>query len=227
MSEIRTSEEIRSEYIEVMGEELGKRFHALWEEVVELHVHWGEYVDLFGVSSERVELLNQSASGFFARLDGIMWERTILHIIRLVDNPKHSKQSRLTLSALPDLVDCGIQKVVRQHLEEVRKNVGFCRDWRDRLLAHRDLDLAVEQGAKPLKLRSRKNVEEMLSSISEMLNVIAEYYTQSSLSFKLTRYTGAERLLRVLHLGLMMEQRRKSQMDAGEIPEGGYRLSYL
>lgn len=227
VSQIRTSEQIRLEYIAAMGEGLGEHFHGLWEEVVDLHLHWREYVDLFGTSPERVNLLNQSASSFFARLDGIMWEQNILHIYRLTDSPRRGELKRLTLNALPDLVASSIKKVVRRHLEVVRRKAVFCRDWRERLLAHRDLDLTVGHGATPLILGSRKQVEEILLDMAQILNLTAEHYTQSSLSFEITRYSGAERLIRVLHLGLMMEQRRIGQMDAGGIPDGGYRLPYL
>lgn len=227
VSQIRTSKQIRLVYIAAMGEELGEHFHGLWEEVVDLHLHWREYVDLFSASPERVSLLNQSASSFFARLDGIMWEQTILHIYRLTDSPRRGELKRLTLNALPDLVASSIKKVVRRHLDVVRRKAVFCRDWRERLLAHRDLDLAVGHGATPLILGSRKQVEEILLDMSQILNLIAEHYTQSSLSFEITRYSGAERLIRVLCLGLMMEQRRIGQMDAGGIPDGGYRLPYL
>lgn len=43
----RTAEEAKIHYIEKMGDDLGTQFAALWQEVVRLHMKWGEYVELF------------------------------------------------------------------------------------------------------------------------------------------------------------------------------------
>lgn len=47
MSRNKTVEETRRDYIDKMGESLGEQFHALWQQVVWLHVKWAEGVALF------------------------------------------------------------------------------------------------------------------------------------------------------------------------------------
>ena len=44
----------------------------------------------------------------------------------------------------------------------------FCRDWRNRHIAHRDLQLALKQGAEPLKPASRSKVREALEALKRL-----------------------------------------------------------
>lgn len=179
MTRIREGNELKHAYMDAMGEDLGKRYYALLEDVLWLQVNWKHYVTLFGTSENRIELLNQTASDFFGLVESAMWERIILSVTRLLDSPKRTKQQRLTLVALPDLVEPTIRQAVSTHLERVKTNAVFCRDWRNRLLAHRDLEFALGESAKPLTLGSRAQIDELLSAIGDMLNVIHEHYMSS------------------------------------------------
>jgi len=53
MSGCRTADEIRNEYLEKMGPQLGADFHALWQDLAWLYVKWIEYVEIFGTSPDR------------------------------------------------------------------------------------------------------------------------------------------------------------------------------
>jgi hypothetical protein len=55
VSSYRTADDANEEYTRRMGEPLGLIFGALWQELTWLHVKWGEYVELFGKSFERVD----------------------------------------------------------------------------------------------------------------------------------------------------------------------------
>ena len=68
MAPNKTAEEARNEYISLMGEDLGRVFYALWQEVVWLYTGWGKYVDLFGTKPSRIDLTNKSAPEFAAQL---------------------------------------------------------------------------------------------------------------------------------------------------------------
>lgn len=96
--------------------------------------------------------------------------------------------------------------------------------WRNNLAAHRDLKLAVEAGAELRSFGSRKDVQDILFYIEGILNVVSEYYLKSTLSVRLPSYSGADDLLRVLRLGQMMNERRKAQIERGEMPDGGLPL---
>ena len=168
MGQILSAEEAKQDYQRAMGEELGERFYDLWQDISWLHMHWAEYVVLFGSNPERIDLLNRAASGFAYMLDGMMWERTMIHITRLLGSPKDGKQQRASLRILPRLVDADIKDAVAKKLEVISARAGFCWRWRDGYIAHRDLDLALERGAKPLPAGSRADVQAVLAGIAEL-----------------------------------------------------------
>jgi AbiU2 len=120
MSGYVTEDEVRDEYIRRMGRPLGAVFSALTRELVWLHVKWGEYMELFGTSPERIELLNNAAPTFFGIVQNIMWEDSMRHIARLTDPPKSVRKENLTIKTLPDLVspkfrdDCCLSRRSRE-----------------------------------------------------------------------------------------------------------------
>jgi hypothetical protein len=57
-----------------MGPELARVYHALWHEVVWLHVKWKRYCQLHAPSSEHIPLLKRVASEFFGVLGFALWE---------------------------------------------------------------------------------------------------------------------------------------------------------
>ena len=61
----QTAEEVRSVYIERMGQELGELFHATSEELTQIHWRWNEYRTLFGEKPSRIDLMNEAAPFFF------------------------------------------------------------------------------------------------------------------------------------------------------------------
>jgi hypothetical protein len=64
----RTAIEIRADNIEKMGDPLGVQYSALWQEVANIHLNWGEFVELYGTKPERLELINRAAGTFFVWL---------------------------------------------------------------------------------------------------------------------------------------------------------------
>jgi hypothetical protein len=147
-----TSEQVKQRFVAEMGEPLGGLYYHLWSEVIELHSLWHEFVELYGKKPERVDLLNQAASSFFSLAQNLMWQETILQITRLTDSPQKGKQRRLTLRALSRLVNEPLRDAIEATLQDLGRKAAFCRDWRDRHIAHRDFALATEPQAEPLKL---------------------------------------------------------------------------
>ncbi len=218
MANHKTAEEAEKEYIACMGGDLGKVFHALWQEVAWLYAKWGEYVDLFGEKPSRIELMNRAAPKFFRIVQDLLWEETILHIARLTDPPRTAGKDNLTIQKLPELIEdtelvaklSGLIKVAVQSTE-------FCRDWRNRRIAHRDLHLAIKDGINPLKSASRKMVKEALITLVNVLNAVTLYY-QNSDSFFEGCYgcDGGESLLYVIDAGLRAGEERKKRIERGE-----------
>ena len=101
MTNFRTADEAKLEYITRMGEPLGKLFSALWQEAAWLQSKWIEYVELFGTKRSRIELLNKAAPAFFKVVQDSLWEDTIIHIARLTDPPKSAGKDNLTIHIAP------------------------------------------------------------------------------------------------------------------------------
>jgi hypothetical protein len=156
----RTPAEVDNHYLVKMGEALGTQFYALWQEVVWLHWNWAEFVELFGTKPTRIELLNQAAPAFFRVVQDTLWEVTLLHIARLTDQSRsggRNDRANLTIRNLPGLIhDPELKQVVSGLIETAVDKAGFCRDWRNRHIAHRDLNLALsadEARARPSPVR--------------------------------------------------------------------------
>lgn len=217
----RTAEQVKNHHIVRMGEELGPLYHALWNELAWLYFKWGEYVEIFGTKPSRLELVNQAAGQFFRIVQDSLWEDSLLHIARLTDRPSSVGRKNLTIRRLPDFLDEeALKKSVTQLIETALEKTAFARDWRNRRIAHKDLDLALKNGAEPLKAASRAKVKEALAAISDALNAISSHYMDSSTMFKgVGTSRGAVSLLYVLDDGLRAEKERSDRLRAGDYSE--------
>lgn len=72
MSFSKTAEEVKEKHLEAFGEPAGPVYYALHNEVTWLHLKWQEYSKLYGISKERIELLNETAPSFFHVLQQVL-----------------------------------------------------------------------------------------------------------------------------------------------------------
>lgn len=222
MSTEHTAEESKNEYIDQMGEPLGKLYNALWQELAWLYRKWGEYVVLFGTKQSRIELMNKAASSFFRIIQDSLWEDTILHIARLTDKPKTFGKSNLSIQSISELlIDDQLKNEVDLLIHEAIMKSEFCRDWRNRRIAHRDLKLAIEEGINPLMPANREKVKEALKAISDILNALSHYYLQSSTMFEISsgKTGSAISLLHLIRDGLKAEEERIERHKRREFTE--------
>ncbi len=221
----RTAEETLADNIQVMGKDLGELYSALWQEVAWVHSKWAEYVQLFGVKESRIHLLNRAAPRFARLVQDSLWEDVLLHVARLTDPPKSMGKGNLSIQALaPHISDPKVRGEVQQLVEEAVLRSDFCRDWRNRHLAHRDLLLALSRGAEPLKAASRQSVREALQALAATLNAVAAHYLDSTTMFDLeTDSGGALSLLYVIDDGLKADDERRARLRSGKAEPSDYR----
>lgn len=202
--EYKTEEQYQTEHVQHMGEALGALFNSLYSDLVWVHIKWAEYVELFGTKPERVDLLNSTAPNFFGIMQGVLFENIILHVARLTDPPRSSGKRNLTIRALPAAVSSNIVASIDHQITEALKHSEFCRDWRDRHIAHNDLALALGQAA-PLKDANRENLRSALHAIGDVLNVLSGHYGLSPTAFEHTipGLGGAQLLLEALEAGIL------------------------
>jgi HEPN superfamily AbiU2-like protein len=213
-----TPDEAKQRYMQAMGADLGRVYHALWNELAWLHTKWDEYIELFGTKPSRIELINRAAGHFFRLVQDMGWEDTLLHLARLTDSPKSSGRENLTIRRLPALVpDQETRLAVTELVALAIAKTKFCRDWRNRHIAHRDLGLALAEGAAPLEPASRALVNDALGSISDVMNALSVRYLDSTTLFEgIASLSGAVSLLYVIDDGLRMQQERRERLQAGE-----------
>lgn len=225
----RTAEESKDANVLAMGEELGLLYSALWQQIAGLHHKWAQYVVLFGTKESRVKLLNASAGQFFRVVQDTLWDDTVLHIARLTDSPASVGRPNLSIRRLPGLIDdLPTRLAVTARVDAALGASEFCRDWRNRHIAHRDLELALKRGANPLKAGSREKVRQAMEALEAVLNTVAEHYLESTTSFDVGDSAGgALSLLYVLDEGLKAEKYRKERIKAGTSLPGDWDQSDL
>lgn len=224
-SDSLTAEEAKAQNILAMGIELGSVYDALWQQIAWLHRKWSEYVVLFGTKESRVVLLNQVAPSFTRVIQDALWEDVILHIARLTDPPKTAGKANLSVQTLAELVgDQQTKRIVTQRISAALEASEFCRDWRNRHIAHRDLRLALERTAEPLKPASRLKVREALKALSEVLNTVSSHYLNSTTHFEFDATSGgAMSLLHILDIGMNAEKLRRERHANGLYGPNEYR----
>ena len=218
MSNYKSSEEVREEHLSKMGPELGAVFYELSNGVTGLHIKWKQYVELYGTKPERIELLNEAASLFFSVVQQVLWDDTLLHLTRLTDPPRSFGKPNLTLRLLPPLIDNDIvRSTVEALINDACKRTGFARDWRNRRIAHSDLQLALEEKARPLEHASRQQVREALAAVDAVLNSVSEHFFDFTTRFDLVSYSqgDAGSLLYVIRDGLKVEHQRLIWAEEG------------
>ena len=221
MSGHKSPEEVRAAYVAAMGEELGGLFHVLSNELTSIHVRWKQYRILFGDKPSRVDLLNEAAPFFFRTVQDVLFEETLLAIARLVGPAGSRGKPNLSVMRLPELIEDQDRRAMSANLvASAVSAAAFASDWRNRHIAHRDLDLSLRQAARPLEPASRQSVEAALESLRTLMNEVERAYMQATTAYDLASVLGgAETLLDVVRDGVAAERDRRSRWQRGEIRE--------
>lgn len=203
----RTAEEVRDEYVQVMGEELGQLYYELYNELAWLHSKWQQYRELFGRNKELIDLLNKAAPYFFWLLQHTLLDDILLHLARLTDPPQSMGRDNLTMRRLPPLItDSASRAKLEAALKQVLHNCDFARKWRNKQLAH--IDLATKRAPELLPPRTRKSVEDALAAMRRLMNSLAKHYGLAEVAYELGigDLGGADRLVHYLVKGLRAEE---------------------
>jgi hypothetical protein len=200
-------------------------FSALWNEFAWLQVKWAEYLELYGTSPQRINLLNAATGLFFEILQRSLWEDVLLHLCRLTDPAVMRGRQNLSIKALPELcTDTAVRDAVRELVEQAVIATSFARDWRNRHIGHRDRELALGSGTRPLEPASKAQVSAAITGIHRFLNEIGERLLDTTLAADvITPPTGAEALLYVLRDGLDADNERRERIRSGRFTQDDLR----
>jgi hypothetical protein len=195
-----------------MGQEFGAVFHALSEELTNLHWKWNQFRVLFTEKESRFELINRTAPFFFRIVSMVLVDDTALGLARIVAERKSYGQDNLTIRRLGQLVDESLRKEVRVKTKAAVSACEFTLDWRNRHIAHRDLKLAIKSpGFQPLTGVNVSDFDTALSSLAELMNHIEGKLLKSETAYNPPMTGDARELLWMLALGVRYVEHQKRQ----------------
>jgi hypothetical protein len=125
---------------ETMNASLRKKFDAVHREVVLLHFKWTYFLQLFG-HKKGVDILNDATPALFKIIEDAMFFDITLTVMRLVDPPTTSGRANLSLRSLSREIDnATVRNEVERLEKEIRIRTKDIQLWRNRKMAHNDLD---------------------------------------------------------------------------------------
>ena len=196
----RSADEVRAGYITSMGDELGASFYELYRKLVELHVLWQQYRQLFGSDPETVQLLNRTAGLFFKVVQDEIWDSVLLGVSRMTDPPATGRNKNLTIHSLPALVSDHVLSQKVQDLCAVAVTAAeFAREHRNKRIAHQDHNYLSNRSSNPLSGISRERVEAMLDALRAVMNRLDNHFRDSTVMYQdFVDDTGARLLVHKL-----------------------------
>lgn len=181
----RSMEEVREDYISSMGHELGPSFHELSRKLIELHVVWQQYRQLYGDEPEIVHLLNRTSGLFFKIVQDELWDSVLLGISRMTDPPQTGKRKNLTVQSLPVLIDdFTLRSEIQALCDKALTSAAFAREHRHKRIAHQDHDYLSTRDLNPLNGVSRALVEEILAALRAVLNRLNSHFRGSTVMYE-------------------------------------------
>jgi hypothetical protein len=210
-----TYAEAREEYRLAMGEELGTAYHLLWNQCALLHQRWDEYVEMFGKSQAEFDLMNLVAPGFFKNVQDMYWESILLHLCRFADPARVGPRRTLSLDALLRMSASKQVPELEKLICHARSKIKFAQDWRNRYIAHADLEYHLDKPVKPLAPASRAHIREALAAIVAVLEAIDKHFTGASLGFGGIGWNwGGSHLLSELRLIAQLRKEREDRISS-------------
>lgn len=171
--------------------EVSDLFDVLSNDLSWLNIRWTTYRMLYGKTPERIQLLNEAAAGFFFVVQESLYDDVVLNICRLSDPPtsgRNGAQMNLTLRRLADVIGAlghhDLHDELLRLLEELRGVAASMVSYRNKRLAHIDLNVATQQAV--LDGPSRQDVDAALRIIAAFLNKIAKEYRDTTVLYDLT-----------------------------------------
>lgn len=224
MGTTKTAEEVKKEQQSIMGPELGSLYNLLYNETIWLHYKWTEFEELYGVNESRIKLMNQTAPFFFFIIQKVLWENILLGIARITDRSKIGDKKNISIQALPDLIENQeLKEKIKIEIKEILLKTKFCRDWRNRWIAHYDYNLSLDSNAQPLETANRKLLKESLKQITAFINILHDHYFKSRLMLDYIKSDrGAHSLLHTLKDGLRERDNYFNRLSTGNLLDYDY-----
>ncbi len=186
-----------------MSTEMNDLFKALHPHVLQLHMRWAQFLGLFTVSDERMQLLSEVAPGFFRIVQDVLRDDAFISLGRLTDKSNSFGKPNLSLVALVEAAeesgDSALATSAGNLLSALLAKVDAIRKWRDKWLAHIDLMAALAPNPLPESRVMRGEFDEALALTRQLMDLFADYFSEPRYRYQAVILPGdAEALIRVL-----------------------------
>jgi len=201
-----------------MPGEVQNLYSSLQQELIWTHAKWKVFRQLFAVDQQRLDILNSSAPFFFRVAQQTLFEDTLLAISRLTDPSrtvsKENRSLRMLVEQLQELVPTDLLDDLKEDLAAIKAACTPFRDWRNRRLAHSDLDTSLKVTDEPLPGVSRADIEKALACMRELMNRVSGHFEDSeTLYAEFQTWSGGTRLVNLLELGLAHEKAEREDIQ--------------
>lgn len=215
MARTKSADEVRAEHLAAMGSDLGEVFTVLSNELTLLSWQFQQLSELYGGDGKRHEVMNRAAPFFFWLLQRSWWDESLLGITRLVAPKESLGKKNLTFQQLPDLIgDPTLKASIDANVQGVVKRAAFAKAWRDKRIAHRDLDHSLDRAPAPLPPATHADVAAVLRDLATILNDVQAHYLKSTTIYEKAPIThGVMDLLYVVRDGLRREELRQERLE--------------
>ena len=199
-------------------------YDLLKTEVTWLHGRWICYRQLFAQSEARINMLDECASAFFFIIQDVLFDEVQICLCKLTDPANTGKIDNLSLEQLQLRLevhgDSGLSVKNRILLDALQTQATPFRTWRNKQLAHLDLQTSMQNRANPLPGVSRKMIDDALSLIGEYLNAIEIFYNDNEYGYEnFIMGSDGNQLISILKYGL----RYQELLDENKITYDDYR----
>jgi len=197
---------------------------ALWQELARLHAKWRIFKQLFGTSTENVELLNRAAVSFAGVVQDSMVMDLFVSTGRLLDPPRSVGKENLSLPGLlaalhgDDLAD--LRARLEALIADAQSHYSNAKQHRNRRLAHSDLQTLLRASDAQLPAVSRREIESAINGVAACLNEVDASTGRGRTQFTEVIQPGdGDALLRVLKSGLdAQEEHIRRKREAAGLP---------
>jgi AbiU2 len=177
---------------------------AIHYEVVQVHLRWTLYRQLYGASAERDKILQNSAPSFFSKLEEILLDDVQLSLSRLAD--KRKKTLKL------ELLEQGVHHARKQELQtkiaDFREACKMICERRHNWIAHSNKQALLDYN---ITEPSRAEIEKALQALRDVMNCVLSDHIYDSL---IIVGGDGDTLLSVLEEGI----RYRELVSNGSIP---------
>ena len=195
--------------------EASEVFHRLQHELLILYTKWNSFKTLYCTSDENIELLDESAMGFFIMHGDIMRDNIMMAICVLTDpassNVKGGERDNLTLRHLASLVashDSALAGELNRMLESAKTSWEPFRSHRNRRIGHFDLRTALRETDELLPDVGVTDVDSALSLVADVLNAVETFYDEHATTYHDGVYQegNADELMEFLKRNVYLEK---------------------